>query len=92
MLTRVLAQEWAAFHTKNLPNLKPEEFKMIEEAPKYESIEPENWTTNFSLMYTQTLRPTIDEVFLGQKPAEQAIKDLAPKIRKIIDETKTIGA
>lgn len=89
---RSLAGYWADFRKSQHPNLTDAEWKCIQEAPQHEQIDPENWTTNFTVIYSQVLSPAIDKIFLGEQTAEEAIKESAPKIRKIIDETKNIGA
>jgi ABC-type glycerol-3-phosphate transport system substrate-binding protein len=85
-----LAAEWSDYHKKSLSNLSAKEFQAIAEAPRYEVIDPENWTVNFSQINAEALQPELDKVYLGQVTAEQAIKNMAPRVRQIIDETKQV--
>ncbi|HEY3110560.1 MAG TPA: sugar ABC transporter substrate-binding protein [Chloroflexota bacterium] len=85
-----LASQWADVNHKKLPKLSDKEFQAITEAPKYESIDPENWTVNFSVINAQALKPGLDNVFLGKESAADAIKALVPKVKKAIDESKTV--
>ena len=85
-----LASEWADYHKKSLPNLSAREFQAIAEAPRYEVIDPENWTVNFSQINAEALQPELDKVYLGQVTAEQAIKSMAPRVRQIIEDTKKV--
>lgn len=85
-----LGQYWADLHKKNLPNLSAKEFQAIIDAPKFQVIDPENWTVNFSQINSEALQPELDKVYLGQTTAEQAIRNMAPKVRRIIDETKNV--
>ena len=61
------------------------------EAPKYEQIDLENWTVNFSVINSQALQPALDTIWLGEKSAADAINEAAPKIRKAIDDTKNVS-
>jgi len=85
-----LASTWSKYHAKNLPNLSSKEFQVITDAPQYQVIDPENWTVNFSVINAQVMQPALDKVYLGQESAEQAIKNMAPKVRKVIEETKNV--
>ncbi|MBI3959552.1 MAG: sugar ABC transporter substrate-binding protein [Chloroflexi bacterium] len=85
-----LAPDWLAIQKQKLPNLSDAELAVMTEAPKQEQIDPENWTVNFSVINSQALQPALDLVWLGEKDAATAIAEAAPKIRKLIDETKNV--
>jgi multiple sugar transport system substrate-binding protein len=85
-----LGSYWLDIQKKQLPNLSDAELKALTEAPKYEQIDPENWTVNFSVINAQVLQPALDVVWLGEKTAAESIAEVAPNIRKLIDETKVI--
>jgi len=85
-----LAGQWADVNRKKLPKLSEKEFQAITEAPKFESIDLENWTVNFSVVNAQALKPGLDNVFLGKESAADAIKNMVPKVKKAIDESKTV--
>jgi len=87
---KALASTWSKYHAKNLPNLSSKEFQVITDAQQYQVIDPENWTVNFSVINAQVMQPALDKVYLGQESAEQAIKNMAPKVRKVIEETKNV--
>ena len=74
-----------------MPKLSDAELKVITEAPKYEVLDLENWTVNFSPIYSQVLSPELDKVYLGQETAVDGMKAITPKVQKIIDDTSKIG-
>jgi ABC-type glycerol-3-phosphate transport system substrate-binding protein len=84
-----MGKDWIDVQRGRL-KLSDAELAVMTEAPKYEQIDPENWTVNFSPINSQALQPALDTVWLGEATAEKAIADAAPAIRKLIDETKTI--
>ena len=84
-----LGQEWLALQ-KNTLKLSDAEINVMVDGPKYEQIDPENWTVNFSPINSQALQPALDRVWLGEASAADAIKQAAPDIRKLINETKKI--
>jgi hypothetical protein len=61
------------------------------EAPKYEQIDPENWTVNMSIVNGETLQPALDRVWLGEASAADVFAEAAADIRAKIDETKVIS-
>jgi multiple sugar transport system substrate-binding protein len=85
-----LGSYWSDFYKKTLPNLSDKEFSVITEAPKYEVLDLENWTVNFSPINDQAINPGLDKIYLGQQTAEAALKDMSPKVKKLIDETKNV--
>ena len=84
-----LAQDWIDVQKGKLKGLSDAELKVMTDAPTFEQIDPENWTTNFSVINTQALQPAIDKINLGQMSAVDALNEAAPAIRKLIDETKS---
>ncbi len=84
-----LGQEWLA-QQKSTLKLSDTEINVMVEGPKYEQIDPENWTVNFSPINSQALQPALDRVWLGEASAADAIKEAAPDIRKLINETKKV--
>lgn len=86
-----LGEYWAEIQKKTLPKISDAELKVITDAPKYEILDLENWTVNFSPIYTQVMSPELDKIFLGQETAVDGIKAMTPKVQKIIDETKNGG-
>lgn len=86
-----LAPVWLDLQKQKLPKLSEAELKVMTEAPKYEQIDPENWTVNFSVINSQALQPALDKVWLGELTAEESIAEATPKIEELIEETKNIG-
>lgn len=84
-----LGKEWMDLQKSRL-KLSEAELGVMVEAPKYEQIDPENWSVNFSPINSQALQPALDKIWLGEQPAAQAIAQAAPAIRKLIDETKNV--
>ena len=85
-----LGPEWLNIQKNKLPHLSEAELKVMTEASKYEQIDLENWTVNFNPINSQALQPELDSIWLGEKTAEEGINEVAPKIRKLIDETKDV--
>ena len=85
-----LGSYWLDIQRKMLPNLSDNELQTMTEAPKYEQIDLENWTVNFSVINSQALQPALDTIWLGEKSAAEGIAEAAPKIRQVIDETKSV--
>jgi len=85
-----LGQYWLDIQKKLMPNLTDAELKTLTEGPKYEQIDLENWTVNFSQINAQALQPAMDECWLGEKPAKDIINGVAPKIRDLINQTKNV--
>ena len=83
-----LGSYWVDLQRKNLSNLSDDEFKVMTEAPKYEQIDPENWTVNMSVVNSEALQPALDKVWLGQGSAKDIITEAAADIRKAIDKSK----
>ena len=83
-----LSQTWVDQWKPGLSKLSTAEFQALSDAPKYETIDLENWTINFSPINSQGLQPALDVVWLGEKTAEQAIKDATPKINQLIKDTQ----
>jgi multiple sugar transport system substrate-binding protein len=86
-----LGQYWIDLQKKSLPNLSDAEFSVLTEAPKYEQIDPENWTVNMSIVNGQALQPALDRIWLGEGSAQEIITQAAPEIQKVIDESKVIS-
>ncbi|MFN8443653.1 MAG: sugar ABC transporter substrate-binding protein [Caldilineaceae bacterium] len=86
-----LSQYWIDLQKKTLPNLDDAQFKVLTEAPKYEQIDPENWTVNMSIVNGQGLQPALDRIWLGEGTSRDIITAAAPDIQKIIDESKVIS-
>jgi ABC-type glycerol-3-phosphate transport system substrate-binding protein len=86
-----LGSYWLDIQKSKLPQLSEAELQVMTEAPKLEQIDPENWTVNFSVINSQALQPALDKIWLGEETVEASIMEAAPKIRKLIDETKNIG-
>lgn len=86
-----LGSYWLDLQKSKLPQLSEAELQVMTEAPKLEQIDPENWTVNFSVINSQALQPALDKIWLGEETVEASIMEAAPKIRKLIDETKNIG-
>ena len=72
-------------------NLSDAEFSVMTEAPKYEQIDPENWTVNMSIVNGQGLQPALDRIWLGEGTSRDILTAAAPDIQKIIDESKVIS-
>jgi multiple sugar transport system substrate-binding protein len=85
-----LGPAWAEVQGKKFPKLSAKEFKVITDGPKYEVLDLENWTVNFSPINDQAMTPSIDKVYLGQMTAVDAIKEMTPKVKKLIEETKNV--
>lgn len=83
-----LGSYWVDLQRKKLSNLSDDEFKVMTEAPKYEQIDPENWTVNMSVVNSEALQPALDKVWLGQGSAKDIITEAAADIRKAIDKSK----
>jgi len=86
-----LGAYWIDLQKKMLPNLSDDEFTVLTEAPKYEQIDPENWTVNMSIVNDQALQPALQRIWLGEGTAAEIITAAAPDIRKAIDESKVIS-
>jgi multiple sugar transport system substrate-binding protein len=84
-----LGKDWLDVQKSRL-KLTEAEIGVMVEAPKYEQIDPENWTVNFSPINQQALQPMLDKIWLGEQTAADAIAQAAPDIRKLIDETKNV--
>ena len=82
-----LASEWVDQKAKVHPNLGKEHLEVFTKAGQYEVMDPENWTVNFSPVYDRALVEAVDNIFLGEKSAEELITEIAPKVQQIIDET-----
>ncbi|HEV8635997.1 MAG TPA: sugar ABC transporter substrate-binding protein [Chloroflexota bacterium] len=85
-----LGSYWAEVQGKKFPKLSAKEFKVITDGPKHEVLDLENWTVNFSPINDQVIKPGLDKVFLGQQTAVDAIKDMTPKVKKLVEETKSV--
>jgi ABC-type glycerol-3-phosphate transport system substrate-binding protein len=81
---------WSEFYKKTLPKLSDKEFQVITDGPKHEVLDLENWTVNFSPINDQAINPGLDKVYLGQQAAVDALKEMTPKVKKIIDDTKNV--
>ncbi len=86
-----LGQYWIDIQKKSLSNLSEAEFTVLTDAPKYEQIDPENWTVNMSIVNGQGLQPAIDRILLGEGTAQEILDTAAPAIQKIIDESKVVS-
>ncbi len=86
-----LGQYWIDLQKKTLPNMSDAEMAVLTDAPKYEQIDPENWTVNMSIVNDQALQPALQRIWLGEGSAKDIISQAAPDIRKAIDESKTIS-
>nr|HMN31325.1 extracellular solute-binding protein [Caldilineaceae bacterium] len=80
-----LGQYWIDWQKKSLTKLSDAEFSVMTEAPKFEQIDPENWTVNMSVVSTEALQPALDRIWLGEGSAQEIISEAAPDIRKAID-------
>ena len=78
-----LGPDWLKQQKTSL-KLSDAEINVMVEGPKYEQIDPENWTVNFSPINSKALQPALDKVWLGDVSAADAIKEAAPAIRKLI--------
>jgi multiple sugar transport system substrate-binding protein len=85
-----LGPEWLKIQKQLLPKITDAELSCMTEAPKYEQIDLENWTVNFSVINSQALQPALDSIWLGEKSAKDGITEAAPSIRKAIDDTKNV--
>lgn len=86
-----LGQYWIDLQKKTLSNLSEDEFTVLTEAPKYEQIDPENWTVNMSVVNDQGLQPALERIWLGEGSAQEIITAAAPEIQKLIDESKVVS-
>jgi ABC-type glycerol-3-phosphate transport system substrate-binding protein len=86
-----LGQNWVDVQRNSLTNLSDDEFNLMVEAPKYEQIDPENWTVNMSIVSTEALQPALDRIWLGEGSAQQIISEAAADIRQAIDESKVVS-
>lgn len=86
-----LGQYWIDLQKKTLANLSDAEFTVLTEAPKYEQIDPENWTVNMSIVNDQALQPALQRIWLGEGSAQEIITAAAPDIQKVIDESKVVS-
>jgi hypothetical protein len=86
-----LAPNWVDVQKNTLTNLSDEEFNLMVEAPKYEQIDPENWTVNMSIVSTEALQPALDRIWLGEGSAQEIINEAAADIRAAIDESKVVS-
>jgi multiple sugar transport system substrate-binding protein len=86
-----LGQNWVDVQKSSLINLTDAEFNVMVEAPKYEQIDPENWTVNMSIVATEALQPALDRVWLGEGSAQEIINEAAADIRQAIDESKAVS-
>lgn len=86
-----LGTYWLDLQKKILPNLSEAELAVLTEAPKYEQIDPENWTVNMSIVNDQVLQPALQRVWLGEGTAAEIITETAPDVRKAIDESKVVS-
>jgi len=85
-----LADYWVSKQTA-LTNLDAAHMKVLTEAPKYEQIDPENWTVNMSEVYVQALRPALDRVWLGEDTVANIFAEATPDIKAKVEETKVIS-
>ena len=86
-----LGQYWIDWQKKSLTKLSDAEFSVMTEAPKFEQIDPENWTVNMSVVSTEALQPALDRIWLGEGSAQEIISEAAPDIRKAIDDSKNVS-
>ncbi|MEZ4659550.1 MAG: extracellular solute-binding protein [Caldilineaceae bacterium] len=86
-----LGQDWVDVQRAQQSHLSDDEFNVLVEAPKYEQIDPENWTVNMSVVHTEPLQPALDRIWLGEGSAADIIAEAAPDIRKAIDESKVVS-
>ncbi len=86
-----LGSYWVDLQRKKLSKLSDDEFKVMTEAPKYEQIDPENWTVNMSVITAEALQPALDKIWLGQGSAKEVITEAAGDIRKAIDKSKSVS-
>lgn len=86
-----LGKDWIDLQRKKLSNLSDAEFNVMVEGPKYEQIDPENWTVNFSVVGTETLQPALDRIWLGEGSAQEIISGAAADIQASIDESKVVS-
>ncbi|MFN8490367.1 MAG: substrate-binding domain-containing protein [Caldilineaceae bacterium] len=86
-----LGQYWIDKQKSTLSKLSADELKVMTEAPKYEQIDPENWTVNMSVVDSEALEPAIQKIWLGQGTAKDIITQAAADIRQKIDESKKVG-
>jgi len=85
-----LGQTWIDKQKSTLTKLSDAELKVMTEAPKYEQIDPENWTVNMSVVDSEGLEPAIQKIWLGEASAKDIITQAAADIRKKIDESKKV--
>jgi multiple sugar transport system substrate-binding protein len=86
-----LGSYWIDLQKAKVKNLSDAEFSVMTEAPKYEQIDPENWTVNMSVVATEALQPALDRIWLGEASAKDIINEVAGDIRKAIDKSKTVS-
>ena len=85
-----LGQAWIDKQKSTLTKLSDAKLKVMTEAPKYEQIDPENWTVNMSVVDSEVLEPMIQKIWLGEASAKEIITQAAADIRKKIDESKKV--
>jgi multiple sugar transport system substrate-binding protein len=85
-----LGQTWIDKQKSTLTKLSDAELKVMTEAPKYEQIDPENWTVNMSVVDSEGLEPMIQKIWLGEASAKEIITQAAAEIRKKVDESKKV--
>ncbi len=78
-----LGPDWLKIQ-KSALKLSDAEINVMVDGPKYEQIDPENWTVNFSPLNSKVLQPALDKVWLGEATAADAIKQAGDDIRKQI--------
>ncbi len=78
-----LGPDWLKIQ-KSALKLSDAEINVMVDGPKYEQIDPENWTVNFSPLNSKVLQPALDKVWLGEAKAVDAIKQAGVDIRKQI--------
>ena len=78
-----LGPDWLKTQKSSL-KLSDAEIGVMVDGPKYEQIDPENWTVNFSPINSKALQPALDKVWLGDLSAADAIKEAAVNVRKLI--------
>jgi ABC-type glycerol-3-phosphate transport system substrate-binding protein len=86
-----LGDDWIELQKKTLTNLSDAEFAVMTEAPKYEQIDPENWTVNMSVVSTEALQPALDRIWLGEGSAQEILTEAAADIQASIDESKVVS-
>lgn len=85
-----LGQTWIDKQKSTLTKFSAAELKVMTEAPKYEQIDPENWTVNMSVIDSEVLEPAIQKIWLGEASAREIITQAAPDIRKRIEDSKNV--